>query len=107
MNTSAENDPAEFPLFEPDTEATYTLDTIATLTGVASQTILHYQERGLISPVAGHEVDPRQFDDEALRTLRRIEHLRCSCEMNVSGLKLILDLMNEVERLRAEVRARR
>ncbi len=101
MNTPSENDLPGLPLIEPDTDATYTLDVIASLTGVTSQTVLHYQEQGLISPAAG------QFDAEALRTLRRIEHLRSTCAVNESGLKLILELMDEIERLRAELRARR
>jgi len=44
---------------------------------------------------------------EGIRTLRRIESLRTACGVNLAGLKLILDLMNEVEYLRAEVRFRR
>ncbi|KAF0178886.1 MAG: hypothetical protein FD161_1645 [Limisphaerales bacterium] len=107
MNTPSENDLPGLPLIEPDTDATYTLDVIASLTGVTSQTVLHYQEQGLISPAAGHEPDAGQFDAEALRTLRRIEHLRSTCEVNESGLKLILELMDEIERLRAELRTRR
>lgn len=101
MNTPSENDSHGLPLIEPDTDATYTLDVIARLTGVESQTILHYQAQGLISPEAG------QFNAEALRTLRRIEHLRATCAVNESGLKLILELTDEIERLRAELRTRR
>lgn len=107
MNTPSENDSPGLPLIEPDTDATYTLDVIASLTGVTSQTILHYQEQGLISPVAGSETEAGQFDAEALRTLRRIEHLRTTCAVNESGLKLILELMDEVEQLRTEARSRR
>ncbi|MEQ2010088.1 MAG: chaperone modulator CbpM [Limisphaerales bacterium] len=107
MNTPSENDLPGSPLIEPDTDATYTLEVIASLTGVASQTILHYQEQGLISPVAGPGTEAGQFDSEALRTLRRIEHLRSTCAVNESGLKLILELMDETERLRAELRSRR
>lgn len=107
MNTPSENDLPGLPLIEPDTDATYTLDVIASLTGVTSQTVLHYQEQGLIAPVAGREPDACQFNAEALRTLRRIKHLRATCAVNESGLKLILELMDEVERLRAELRARR
>jgi hypothetical protein len=44
------------------------------------------------------------FDDESLRSLRRIEHLRATCAVNDAGLKLILDLLREVERLRRERR---
>ena len=50
--------------------------------------------------------DP-QFDDEAVRSLRRIEHLRDTCELNLTGLKLLASLLEEVEQLRAELHARR
>lgn len=93
----------EPPLYEPDDEATYQLDIVAQLTGISSQTIVHYQEHGLIHPVAGQD----SFDDEAIHTLRRIEHLKATCEANVSGLKLILDLMDQVECLKSELRALR
>lgn len=86
----------ELPLYEPDTDATYQLDIVAKLTGISSQTILHYQEQGLVRGA--------NFDDEAVRTLRRIEHLRQTCEANIAGLKLILDLMNQVEGLKSELR---
>jgi len=79
-------------------QAAYTLDILAEITGVSTQTIVQYQEHGLIRP---------ELDDETLRALRRIEHLRESCEMNLAGLKLLTDLLNEVEQLREELRARR
>ena len=89
----------DLPLYEPDADATYQLDIVAKLTGISSQTILHYQEQGLIRG--------KDLDDEAVHTLRRIEHLKQTCEANLSGLKLILDLMNEVEQLKTALRARR
>jgi hypothetical protein len=39
--------------------------------------------------------------------LRRIHHLQGDLGFNESGLRLILNLMDEVERLRTELRARR
>lgn len=89
---------SELPLYEPDADATYQLDIVAKLTGISSQTIIRYQEQGLIRRA--------DLDDDAVRTLRRIEHLRQTCEANVSGLKLILDLTEQVERLKAELRLR-
>lgn len=77
---------------------TYTLDILAEITGVSTQTILHYQEQGLIR---------EEFDDETVRSLRRIEHLRESCEIDTKALKLLTQLMDEVEQLREELRARR
>ena len=89
----------DLPLYEPDADATYQLDIVAKLTGISSQTILHYQEQGLIRGA--------ELDDEAVHTLRRIEHLKQTCEANLSGLKLILDLMKEVEELKSALRTRR
>jgi DNA-binding transcriptional MerR regulator len=90
-----EQDP---PLYEPDDQATYSLEMVAEITGVSSQTILYYQEQGLLrSP---------QYDDESLHTLRRIDYLRSTCEANLTGLKLMLDLLDQVEHLQAELRKR-
>jgi len=100
-------DSAALPLYEPDAGSTYTLEVMTRLTGVASETILRYHEHGLIAPVDSGVSGETCFDADALRTLRRIEHLRRRCEVNVSGLKLVLGLMDEVERLRTELRFRR
>lgn len=78
----------------------YSLDVIAELAGTDTQTVLHYQEIGLLFPTS----DTAAFDDEGLRRLRRIEHLRATCEVNPTGLKLILSLLDEVERLQQEHR---
>lgn len=107
MNTPRVKDSAATPDSAPVADAVYTLDIVAELTGVSSQAILHYHEQGLISPVAQSRAEALQFDDDALRRLRRIEHLRNSCEMNASGLKLVLELLDEIERLRTDLRSRR
>lgn len=73
----------------------YTLEIIAEVTGVSTQTLVQYQEQGLIRP---------ELDDETIRTIRRIEHLRETCEMNLAGLKLLTSLLTEVEQLREELR---
>ncbi|HSP42153.1 MAG TPA: MerR family transcriptional regulator [Luteolibacter sp.] len=80
---------------EPD--ATYSLELFARISGVAEETILRYCERGFIRPL---REDVNRYDDEALRTLRRIEHLRETCGVNDAGLRLILDLLEEIECLR-------
>lgn len=95
MNPSSDKD---LPLYDAGEQTTYSIDIVAELTGISSQTIVRYQEQGFI-----HAKD---LDDEAVHTLRRIEHLRSTCETNDSGLKLILGLMDEVDRLRAALRAR-
>jgi DNA-binding transcriptional MerR regulator len=91
------------PANDPDGQPAYTLDIVAELTGVSTKTILHYQEQGLIRPA----VSTGDFDDETVHTLRRIEHLRHTSEANLTGIKLILELLDEVDRLQAALRARR
>ena len=102
MNTPRETTSAA----APDPDAVYTLDIVAELTGCSSQTILHYREQGLVASLPESHAEVLQFDDEALRRLRRIEHLRSTCEMNISGLKLVLGLLDEIERLRMDLRSR-
>ncbi len=90
----------DLPLYDPDEHGTYSLEIVAKITGVSSQTIILYQENGLLPSSV-------ELDDEAVHTLRRIEHLRQTCEANLSGLKLILDLMDQIERLQIQLRTRR
>ncbi len=74
---------------------TYTLELLAEITGIETTTLIQYQEHGIIRP---------QFDDETVRRLRRAEHLRETCEMNLEGLKLLTHLLEEVEQLREQLR---
>ena len=90
----------------PDPDAAYTLDVLASVCGVSSQTVLHYHEQGLIRPAAEDESGSGRFDDETVHRLRRIEHLRSTYGMDLAALKLTLSLMDEVERLRIELRSR-
>lgn len=108
MNSSSPSSPDDAPLVEPKLDAVYTLDVVAELTGVSSQTILFYHEQGLVPRAATHaSADERVFDDEALRAIRRLEHLRTELELKEPALRLMVNLLGEIERLRAEVRSRR
>ncbi|MDB6134523.1 MAG: MerR family regulatory protein [Verrucomicrobiales bacterium] len=87
----------------------FSLEVFASLAGVSTRTVLHYQEQGFIRPASLPAPEPaapekQRFDTESLRQLRRIEHLRETCGMNDSGLRLILSLLHEVEQLRQERR---
>jgi DNA-binding transcriptional MerR regulator len=106
MTPPPDDPPADPPMFDVDPDARYSIEVMAEITGVSTRTILHYQEAGLIAPAASHSGEPVHFDDEAVRTLRRIEHLRGECGMSLAHLKLILSLLDEIERLRGELRAR-
>lgn len=90
-------------LFEPNPQAVYTIEETARIAQVPRHRIAIYYKHGLVSPT----VDPDAgwfFNDEAIRVLRRIEYLRTACGLNVTGIKLVLELMREVEILSEEVR---
>jgi DNA-binding transcriptional MerR regulator len=89
--------------FEPDPRTAYTIEMTAHLVDVPRHTILLYCKHGLVSPVVDPACGGYFFNDEAIRVLRRVEYLRTNCGVNLTGIKMILDLMNKVERLESEV----
>jgi DNA-binding transcriptional MerR regulator len=63
-----------------------------------------YYKYGLLSPAMDPDTGGWFFNDEAIHALRRIESLRAACDLNLAGIKLVLELMREVEILNEEVR---
>jgi DNA-binding transcriptional MerR regulator len=104
MRLVAEHQLHAIQLFEPDGDTVYTIEAAAQIAQVARRSILVYYKHGLVSPIVDPERGGYYFNDEAIRTLRHIEYLRTHCGVSLVGIKLILRLMNEVERLRAEAR---
>lgn len=104
MNSDPSPTSHDLPVYDAEIDTCYSIEVIAELAGVNLQTVLHYQEQGFIRPAARDNGDAALFDIECLRQLRRIEHLRAACEVNAAGLKLMLDLLHEVECLREERR---
>jgi len=94
-------------LFEAPPGAVFTIDGAAHLADVSRRTILVYCKHGLISPTRSTADSGYCFDNDAIRALRRINALRPICGDDLSGIKIILDLMNELERLHSEVRSLR
>jgi hypothetical protein len=91
--------------FEPDPIAVYSIETTAQLAGVSRRSILVYCKHGLIAPTVDPMLWGYWFTAESIRTLRRIESLRHACGDDFPGIGMILDLMNEVQVLRAQLRA--
>ncbi len=99
--------PSRRPAASQGAETHYTLEVVCEIAGVPRRTVLRYKEHGLIPTAAANGPGERQFDDEALRALRRIEHLRAHYEMNLRTLKFTLGLLGELERLRDNLGSRR
>lgn len=104
MNSDATPHSDVFPAYDAENETFYTIEVIADMAGVDLKTVLYYEEKGFIRPASRDDGDDALFDVECLRQLRRIAHLRATCDMNDAGLKLMLDLMHEIECLREERR---
>ena len=97
--------PLAVQTFEPDPVAVYSIETAAQLAGVPRRTILVYCKHGLISPMADPVIWGYWFSAETIRTLRKIQSLRITCGDDFSGIAMILELLNEVQVLRAQIRA--
>jgi MerR family transcriptional regulator/heat shock protein HspR len=86
-------------------EAVYVISVAARLTGVHPQTLRIYERRGLLSP---HRTPggTRRYSDEDIARMKLIQDLT-SAGVNLEGVKIILRLRNEVERLDHQVKRMR
>jgi DNA-binding transcriptional MerR regulator len=91
-------------VFQPKPNIYYSLDATAHLAGVPRRAILIYCRAGLVRPVVQPPYGVMEFTEEAIYTVRRIEHLRTVHGLDLVWLKTMFDLLAEVERLRAELR---
>ncbi len=83
------------------TKAVYVISVAAELAGVHPQTLRNYERSGLLDPTrtAGGS---RRFSERDLARLRRIQELT-SEGLNLEGVRRVLTLEAEVERLRRQV----
>jgi DNA-binding transcriptional MerR regulator len=96
--------PVTLELFQPKPNVLYSLDAAAHLAGVPRRSILIYYRAGLVRPVVQPPYGVMEFTEEAIHTVRQIEHLRTVYDLDLAWLKTMFELLDEVERLRAEVR---
>ncbi len=95
---------SEDSLRAPESGAGYTLEMVARITHIPEEQIVVYYRSGFVSPARGSAAAEPVFDDQAIHQLRRIAFLLSEYGINREGLKMISALMNEVEKLREEVR---
>ena len=91
-------------LFLPKPNVLYSLDAAAHLAGVPRRSILIYCRAGLVRSLFLPPYGVMAFTEEAIHTIRRIEHVRTVHGSDLALLKTVFDLLEEVERLRAELR---
>lgn len=81
----------------------YKLKRVLQITGVSRETLVEYCEQGIL-PLTPDNVERVTFNDELVCAIRRTTFLRHRHGINLAGLRLINELMMEVERLQRELR---
>ncbi len=82
-------------------KAVYVISVAAELSGMHPQTLRIYERRGLVAP-ARTEGGNRRYSDDDIEVLRRIAELTGE-GMNLEGIRRVMRLEAENERLRAEL----
>ena len=81
--------------------AVYVISVAAELAGMHPQTLRFYERKGLVDPSRTGGGN-RRYSDEDIARLRRIASLTSS-GLNLEGAKRVLELEQELERVRAEL----
>lgn len=87
---------------DPPGGVLYSLEVVTELTGLTRSEVLWCYRAGLVQPAATAD-ELLQFDDTAVYRLRRLAQVRAAYATTWAGAHLICELLDEVERLRAEL----
>jgi len=89
--------------FVLDETTTLTLDELSCACSVRVERIVELVDEGILEPVGG-ELDEWSFPGSSLGRARVAMHLQRDLDINVAGVALVLDLLDELESLRARLR---
>jgi MerR family transcriptional regulator/heat shock protein HspR len=84
-----------------DKRGLYVISVAAELAGVHPQTLRIYERRGLLDP-ARTGGGSRRYSDRDIERLRRIQDLT-GVGLNLAGVKLVMEMEEELLRLRREL----
>jgi MerR family transcriptional regulator/heat shock protein HspR len=87
------------------TRALYVISVAAELAGVHPQTLRIYERRGLLDP-ARAQGGSRRYSDADIAMMRRIQELT-TAGLNLEGVRRVLELEAELERIKSELEATR
>jgi MerR family transcriptional regulator/heat shock protein HspR len=85
--------------------ALYVISVAAELAGVHPQTLRIYERRGLLDP-SRTRGGSRRYSERDIEQLRQIQELT-NAGVNLEGVKRVLELQSDLERMRQEVEALR
>lgn len=87
------------------TQVQLTLLDLSRCCAVEVDFLIEMMQEGIVSPVAGHDVDAWRFDEAAPRTVKVAWRLHRDLGVNWPGAALALQLLEELETLRARLPA--
>src|SRR2546428_10249596 len=89
---------------EPSDRALYIISIAAELAGVHPQTLRIYERKGLLQP-ARTAGNTRRYSDRDIARLRMIHRLTQEQGLNLAGVKMIVEMEDELDRLRRRTEA--
>jgi DNA-binding transcriptional MerR regulator len=94
-------------LFEPRAHAVYTIDIAARLADLPRHTVLLCWKYGLVAPVTDSAAPGYYFTGNTVHVLRRIAALREICGDDLPAIKIILELLERLDQMHAELQVLR
>jgi MerR family transcriptional regulator/heat shock protein HspR len=79
----------------------YTISVAADIVNVHQQTLRHYERLGLIEPQRG-KGEIRYFSPEDIEKIQQIRRLVDELGVNLAGVEVILNMREQMQRLRQE-----
>ena len=87
-----------------DENCRFTLEELSTACSVRTEYIVELVEEGIVEPLeARRESQQWIFSGRSLQRARKARRLQQDLGINLAGAALVLELMEEIERLRARV----
>lgn len=83
-------------------EIEFTLSDLSRACCVNAEWILLLVDEGILEPVAGGDLVDWRFSGASLQRVRMTQRLQHDLGINIAGAALVLDLLNEIESLRAK-----
>src|SRR5438874_5376530 len=91
----AQNDQQQETMTTGKIETTYSIDQVATRTGLTKRTLRYYEEVGLLPPTGRTGGNYRLYSEDDIQRLERIKKLRDLLGFSLADIREILDAEDE------------
>src|SRR5947199_10810313 len=87
-------------LVNDDEQTYYTIEQVATRTGLTKRTLRYYEEVGLLPPTGRTEGNYRRYNEEDIERLERIKKLRHLLGFTLADIRKLLNAEDEREQIK-------